>query len=85
MLEARGHVFHSRSDTEVLLHGWREWGPEMPARLVGMFAFALWDRRAGRLLLARDPLGRETAALRLGCADGGFAFASEIGGLKALS
>src|SRR6185295_11514876 len=58
MLEARGHVFHSRSDTEVLLHGWREWGTEMPAHLVGMFAFALWDRRAGRLLLPRglDPV-----------------------------
>lgn len=82
-LEARGHVFRSRSDTEVLLHGWREWGPDMPARLVGMFAFALWDRGAGRLLLARDPLGEKPlhyAWLR----DGGFAFASEIGGLTAL-
>ena len=84
MLEARGHVFHSRSDTEVLLHGWREWGAEMPARLVGMFAFALWDRRAGRLLLARDPLGEKPLHYAW-LPDGGFAFASEIGGLKALS
>ena len=84
MLEARGHVFRSRSDTEVLLHGWREWGAQMPARLVGMFAFALWDRRAGRLLLARDPLGEKPLHYAW-LPDGGFAFASEIGGLKALS
>jgi asparagine synthase (glutamine-hydrolysing) len=84
MLEARGHVFHSRSDTEVLLHGWREWGAQMPARLVGMFAFALWDRRAGLLLLARDPLGEKPLHYAW-LPDGGFAFASEIGGLKALS
>jgi asparagine synthase (glutamine-hydrolysing) len=82
-LEARGHIFHSRSDTEVLLHGWREWGPEMPARLVGMFAFALWDRGAGRLLLARDPLGEKPLHYAW-LQDGGFAFASEIGGLTAL-
>lgn len=84
VLEARGHVFHSRSDTEVLLHGWREWGTQMPARLVGMFAFALWDRRAGRLLLARDPLGEKPLHYAW-LPDGGFAFASEIGGLMALS
>jgi asparagine synthase (glutamine-hydrolysing) len=84
MLEARGHVFDTRSDTEVLLHGWREWGAQMPARLVGMFAFALWDRRAGRLLLARDPLGEKPLHYAW-LSDGAFAFASEIGGLKALS
>jgi asparagine synthase (glutamine-hydrolysing) len=84
MLEGRGHVFRSRSDTEVLLHGWREWGAQMPARLVGMFAFALWDRKAGRLLLARDPLGEKPLHYAW-LPDGGFAFASEIGGLKALS
>ena len=83
VLEARGHVFRSRSDTEVLLHGWQEWGAEMPARLVGMFAFALWDRRAGRLLLARDPLGEKPLHYAW-LPDGSFAFASEIGGLTAL-
>lgn len=82
-LEARGHVFRSRSDTEVLLHGWREWGADMPARLVGQFAFALWDRRAGQLLLARDPLGEKPLHYAW-LPDGGFAFASEIGGLTAL-
>ena len=83
VLEARGHVFRSRSDTEVLLHGWQEWGAEMPARLVGMFAFALWDRRAERLLLARDPLGEKPLHYAW-LPDGSFAFASEIGGLTAL-
>lgn len=82
-LEARGHVFRSRSDTEVLLHGWKEWGVEMPARLVGMFAFALWDRGAGLLLLARDPLGEKPLHYAW-LPDGHFAFASEIGGLTAL-
>lgn len=82
-LQARGHVFRTRSDTEVLLHGWQEWGTEMPARLVGMFAFALWDRRVGRLLLARDPLGEKPLHYTW-LPDGGFAFASEIGGLMAL-
>lgn len=82
-LEDLGHVFRTRSDTEVLLHGWRAWRDAMPARLVGMFAFAIWDRGAGQLLLARDPLGEKPlhyAHLR----DGSFAFASEIGGLTAL-
>ena len=82
-LEARGHVFRSRSDTEVLLHGWREWGLEMPTRLVGMFAFALWDRGARRLLLARDPLGEKPLHYAW-LQDGSFAFASEIGGLTVL-
>ena len=82
-LEARGHVFRSRSDTEVLLHGWREWGLEMPTRLVGMFAFALWDRGTRRLLLARDPLGEKPLHYAW-LQDGSFAFASEIGGLTVL-
>jgi len=82
-LEARGHHFRSRSDTEVLLHGWKEWGMDMPARLVGMFAFAIWDRGSGQLLLARDPLGEKPLHYTW-LPDGGFAFASEIGGLTAL-
>lgn len=82
-LEARGHIFRSRSDTEVLLHGWREWGAEMPIRLIGMFAFALWDRESGRLLLARDPLGEKPLHYAW-LQDGTFAFASEIVGLTAL-
>ena len=45
-LTALGHTFTTRTDTEVLLHGWEQWGRELLPRLRGMFAFALWDRRA---------------------------------------
>ncbi len=56
-LEAAGHVFISDGDSEVILKGYREWGEAMVPRLRGMFAFALWDARDRRLLLARDPYG----------------------------
>ena len=53
----RGHKFRTAGDTEVLLHAYREYGVAMVPKLQGMFAFALWDRRDKRLLLARDPSG----------------------------
>jgi asparagine synthase (glutamine-hydrolysing) len=56
-LEALGHGFHSRTDSEVLLHAYAEWGLEALERLNGMFAFAIWDKRESRLLLARDRYG----------------------------
>ncbi|HIL81348.1 MAG TPA: asparagine synthase (glutamine-hydrolyzing) [Myxococcales bacterium] len=56
-LEGRGHRFRSSSDSEVLLHGYREWGEDLLPRLRGMFAFALFDQPADAVLLARDPLG----------------------------
>src|SRR3989442_7404617 len=56
-LEAKGHRYRTRSDTETIVHLYEEEGERAVERLRGMFAFALWDRREGRLLLARDRLG----------------------------
>src|SRR5438067_1019538 len=53
-LEAHGHHFRSATDTEVIVHAYEQWGPACVQRLCGMFAFALWDRRKRRLLLAHD-------------------------------
>jgi len=53
----RGHVFKTRTDTETIVHSYEEWGQEFVHKLRGMFAFALWDGREGKLLLVRDRLG----------------------------
>src|ERR1700687_1261503 len=53
----KGHAFRSRCDTEVLVHGYEEWGADLPARLRGDFAFAVWDENRRRLMRVRDPLG----------------------------
>ncbi len=56
-LEARGHRFRTRADTEAILHAYEEYGERCPEHLNGMFAFAVYDVRSRRLLLARDRLG----------------------------
>jgi asparagine synthase (glutamine-hydrolysing) len=58
-LEAKGYVFRSRSDTEVIIYGYAAWGDQVFSRLRGMFAIALWDRATRRLVLARDRVGKK--------------------------
>jgi asparagine synthase (glutamine-hydrolysing) len=75
-----GHTFRSRSDTEVIVHGYEEWGDAVVERLDGMFAFAVWDRVRRRLLLARDRSGKKP----LYYSDGGvFRFGSTVESLHA--
>ena len=78
-LLAAGHRFSSQGDSEVLLHGYEEWGEALPERLRGMFAFAIWDEKAQTLFAARDPFGIKPFyyAIARGC----FVFASEIKGI----
>jgi len=56
-LEGFGHAFRTASDTEVIVHGYKQWGSEVLNRLNGMFGLAIWDVRRRRLLVARDPFG----------------------------
>ena len=75
-LEAKGHAFRTRCDTEALVHLYDEYGPEMLDHLTGMFAFGLYDTRRRRLLLARDRLGQKP--LYYFFSNGTLAFASEM-------
>lgn len=81
-LEARGHRFHTQSDTEVILHGWRQWGEGCVDRFVGMFAFALYDGSRRALWLVRDRLGVKPLHYA-SLSDGSLIFASELKGLLA--
>ena len=78
-LEARGHVFRSRSDTEVVLEAYREWGTDCLSRLHGMFALALFDRTTRTLFLARDRAGEKPLFYRRTAER--LTFASELKGL----
>jgi asparagine synthase (glutamine-hydrolysing) len=75
-LKALGYRFRSRSDTEVIVNGWHAWGTRIFSRLRGMFALALWDRRARRLVLARDRIGKKP--LYWARTRSGLVFGSEI-------
>jgi len=72
-----GHQFRTRSDTEVIVHAWEEWGPACVEHFRGMFAFALWDADQRALFLARDRLG-EKPLYYTETADGWLVFASEL-------
>ena len=81
-LQALGYAFHTKSDTEVIVHAWEAWGPDCVKRLRGMFAFAIWDRNQQSLFLARDRLGVKPmyyAELD----DGALLFGSELKSLMA--
>jgi len=81
-LVERGHRFVSdHCDTEVLLHGWREWGEDLPRRLNGMWAFALYDKPRGLLFCSRDRFGKKP--FFYAARPGFFAFASELTALVA--
>lgn len=58
-LQAKGHRFRTRSDTETIVHAYEEWGEKVVDRLRGMFAFAIWDEKKQQLFLARDRLGKK--------------------------
>src|ERR1700676_3567463 len=90
-LAARGHVFQTHSDTEVIVHAYEEWGEDCLREFRGMFAFAIWDAREpgtsgnaarqARIFLARDRMGIKPLYYSL--ADGAFLFASEVRALMA--
>jgi asparagine synthase (glutamine-hydrolysing) len=86
-LQAAGHRFHTKSDTEVIVHAWEQWGEACVERFRGMFAFALWDRNRQTLFMARDRLGVKPLYYAV-LDDGTLLFGSELksllahGGLK---
>lgn len=80
-LERHGHRFETRSDTEVLVHGYEQWGDDMLHHLAGMFALALWDENRRRLLVARDRFGKKP--LYYSHSAGEVIFGSEIKALMA--
>jgi asparagine synthase (glutamine-hydrolysing) len=81
-LQALGHQFRTKSDTEVIVHAWESWGAECVQRFRGMFAFALWDRNRQTLFMARDRLGVKPLHYAL-LDDGTLIFGSELKSLLA--
>ena len=79
----KGYKFHTETDTEVILAGWAEWQQDLLPRLHGMFAFALWDTAAKRLILARDQFGKKPLYFRNW--HGAFAFGSRFDAIEALT
>ncbi|TFW19393.1 XrtA/PEP-CTERM system amidotransferase [Duganella callida] len=82
-LKALGHSFRTRSDTEVIVHAWEQWGADCVSHFRGMFAFGLWDRKQQLMFLARDRLGVKPLFYTL-LPDGLFAFGSELKSIRSL-
>jgi asparagine synthase (glutamine-hydrolysing) len=82
-LESRGHRFRTNSDTEVIIHGYKEWGTDVLNRLNGMFGLAIWDVNRRRLVVARDAMGIKLVYYRI--ADGRLIFGSEIRAVQAVA
>jgi asparagine synthase (glutamine-hydrolysing) len=80
-LKALGHTFKTRSDTEVIVHAWEEWGEDCVHHFRGMFAIGLWDRNKQVMFLARDRLGVKPLYYAM-TPDGWFAFSSELKALR---
>jgi asparagine synthase (glutamine-hydrolysing) len=80
-LEKSGHVFRTNSDTEVIIHGYKQWGDDVLNRLNGMFGLAIWDSRRSRLVVARDPFGIKLIYYRYD--RGTLHFGSEIRAVRA--
>ena len=76
-LKARGHVFKTNSDTETIVHSYEEYGEQCVSHLRGMFAFALWDERDKKLLMARDRVGKKPLYYSV-ASSGAFIFGSEL-------
>lgn len=81
-LISHGHIFHSETDTEVILKAYLHWGIDCLHRFIGMFAFAIWDSRDDSLILARDRMGIKP--LYYGFSSGTLSFASELKSILAL-
>ena len=80
-LQSHGHVFRTNSDTEVIIHGYKQWGDEVLNRLNGMFGLAIWDARKRRLVVARDPFGIKLIYYRID--DDTLYFGSEMRPIRA--
>ena len=80
VLESRGHVFRTRSDTETILHAWEEYGTQCVEHLEGMFTFAIADTRRNELFVARDRLGKKPLFYTM--LNGVVHFASELSALS---
>ena len=80
-LEGYGHVFRTNSDTEVIIHGYKQWGDDVLNRLNGMFGLAIWDVRKRRLVVARDPFGIKLIYWRVD--SGRLFFGSEMRAVRA--